>query len=191
MAMITCAACRDELLLYLNHAEVLTPVLRQHLGVCEECHRYYRELGEINRRLGDDASFLPDDLDEEQFVAAVERGIAGMPPPRVVVSVWRRYLPAVAAILMVFGITLLGSREMRIDYSHDGAARNQALSESGSLLCTLYATEVDDFDDEVLDLILSDFAAKAYFEAGERLLDDLSEEELQYLEENFDVGDIL
>jgi hypothetical protein len=40
-------------------------------------------------------------------------------------------------------------------------------------------------------LLLYDFASDRLYDASETLLDDITEEELRYLEQNFEVGDLL
>jgi len=188
--MMNCSECRDELLLRVGQAEPLPSGLRDHLNSCDECRKIYQELKVNCERLGNDTDFVPDGLTEEQFVAAVERRIERVRPSRVTWVAWRRYVPVVAAILIVFAITLLGYRELRIEHDN-GVVQTADTLVSDGLLWTLYDQEINDFDDEFFNLILSDFVIDRYFDAGEQLLDDLSEEELQYLQENFNVGEIL
>ncbi len=188
---MNCSDCRDGLLLHFNQAETLPAEILHHLQSCGECRHLYEQLEVIGGRLGDNADFMPDGLTEDEFVAAVERRIDRLEPSRVTWIGWRRYLPVAAAILLVLGITLVGYRQVRIGYNGGNAKETAEVYDQGSLLWALYDTEAEEIDDDVFDLILSDFVTKGYFEAGELLLDDLTEEELQYLEENLDVRGIL
>ena len=105
---------------------------------------------------------------------------------------WSRYLSAAAAILLLVGISLIGSWESHRNADIGSVDSDSFAGPDGSTsLLLLYEDEVDQFDDAVLSVILSDFGSNGYFEASELLLDGLSAEELQYLEENFDVGEVL
>ena len=48
-----------------------------------------------------------------------------------------------------------------------------------------------EMSDGEIQILVNDYMAGRTYEAAGQLLDDLSEEELRYLEENFDVGDLL
>jgi len=200
---MNCQLCQDELLLYAGQERLPDDILN-HLESCTLCREVWREIIAVTERLGDDSDFVPVDLDADQFVSDVERKIeaisvsdgasAHLPAQseRVTWIGWSRYVSAAAAILLLVGISLIGSWESR-KYASTGSVIFDSLAGlDGSVsLLSLYDSEVDQFDDDVLSVILSDFGSNGYFEASELLLDDLSAEELQYLEENFDVGEVL
>jgi len=200
---MNCQLFQDELLLYAGQDRLPDDILN-HLESCTVCREVWGEIQTITERLGDDNDFVPVDLNADQFVADVERKIEAVSvrtevsshlrdqSERVTWIGWSRYLSAAAAILMLVGISLIGSWESG-KYANTGSVIFDSLTgldRSVSLLW-LYESEVDQFDDDVLSVILSDFGGNGYFEASELLLDDLSAEELQYLEENFDVGEVL
>jgi hypothetical protein len=61
-----------------------------------------------------------------------------------------------------------------------------------SIVSLLYSDEeLEMVGDDMFELLIEDYGRDVYFDAGERLLDDLTNEELQYLEENFDVNEVL
>lgn len=200
---MNCQLCQNELLLYAGQDSLPGDILN-HLETCTLCRETWREIEVVSERLGNEDDFVPVDLDADQFVIDVERKIESISDrndasahrpaqtERVTWIGWSRYLSAAAAILLLVGISLIGSWGSR-KYVDNGSAEldSFAVPDGSALLLSLYEDEVDQFDDAVLSVILSDFGSNGYFEAGELLLDDLSAEELQYLEENFDVGDVL
>jgi len=200
---MNCQLCQDELLLYAGQDRLPDDILN-HLESCTLCREAWHEIKAVSERLGSDNDFIPVDFDADRFVADVERKIEAIPisagasvrrpaqADRVTWIGWSRYLSAAAAILLLVGISLIGSRESR-RYADTGSAESGSFTglDGSTSLLSLYEGEVDQFDDAVLSVILSDFGGNGYFEASELLLDDLSSEELQYLEENFDVGEVL
>jgi len=51
--------------------------------------------------------------------------------------------------------------------------------------------EDETMNDEYIELLLYDYIQDYGFDSGELLLGDLTQEEFNYLEDNFDMGDIL
>jgi hypothetical protein len=200
---MNCQLCQDELLLYAGQDRLPDDILN-HLESCTLCREVWGEIQTITERLGDDNDFVPVDLNADQFVADVERKIEAISvrtevsshlqdqSERVTWIGWSRYLSAAAAILLLVGLSYIGSLESG-KYANTGSVIFDSLTglDRSAPLLSLYESEVDQFDDDVLSVILSDFGSNGYFEASELLLDDLSAEELQYLEENFDVGEVL
>ena len=200
---MNCRLCRDELLLHVGQ-QVLPDDLVHHLDVCAQCREVCADLKSISARIARDDDFLPFDVDADEFVADVEKKIARAttdkspaarhkaPSKRVAWVGWQRYLPVAAAVLLVIGISLIGYRDDQTYRAADSveSGATTATDEPVSLLA-LYEGALDQFDEAMLEVILSDFGEMEYLEASELLLDDLSDEELQYLRENFDVGEIL
>jgi len=49
----------------------------------------------------------------------------------------------------------------------------------------------EEMDEGLISILIDDYISDGYFEAGEALLGDISEEEMEYLVENFEVGELL
>lgn len=200
---MSCSNYQDELLLCAGR-EQLPEDLQDHLNRCASCRAFWAELQTALTKLGCDDDLVPDNLNVDEFVSGVCERIELIPPRQgfesrtqtksaeVTWIGWHRYLSAAAGILLVAGITLIGSwqsKGLRVQVSDDVQVTTE--SDASTAILTLYEGEVDQFDEDMLDIILYDFGDKGFFEASELLLYDLSDEELQFLEDNFDVGDIL
>lgn len=200
---MNCQLCQDELLLCAGQDRLPDDIIT-HMKSCPLCREVWREIKAVSERLGSDNEFVPLDIDADQFVSDVHRkievislrdGASAHRPARtdqVTWMGWSRYLSAAAAILLLVGISMIGSWKGE-RYADTGSVDSDSFAglNGSTALLSLYESEVDQFDDAVLGVILSDFGDNGYFEASELLLNDLSAEELQYLEENFDVGELL
>jgi hypothetical protein len=100
---------------------------------------------------------------------------------------WRRLVPAAAAVLLVVGAGLGG---FRLGQLETGNSSDADLTQT-----TYYSETTDDEETEpdelTVQVLLDDFALDRRLNASEYLLDDISEEEMQYLASNFDIGEIL
>ncbi|HUV31635.1 MAG TPA: hypothetical protein VMY05_11175 [Acidobacteriota bacterium] len=188
--MMTCRECQDEILLHAGGGILPAEVL-QHLGSCPECLRFRQDVASAATRLVDAGPLLPDDLDEDKFVSEVERRLEQAASRSQTWIGRRRYVAAAAAVVLVVGASLIGLWMARSGRVGTAAGFEATGATTQASLSALFEDEVDRFDNSVFELILSDFVAERHFEAGGLLLDDLSEEELRYLEENFDVGELL
>ncbi len=193
---MNCADCRQELEFSFGQAEFEATV-SEHLAQCADCRTYWAELAELAGGLPGDDAFVVDATTVEMLAHKVDQTIdaketkgkttfdesAGQ---RSAVA-WMRLLPAAAALLLVIGIGSAGYLLGRFDkqattISGDGAAFE------------ISQTMDDDYsepDDQTVRLLLYDFASDRLYDASETLLDDITEEELRYLEQNFEVGDLL
>ena len=165
-----------------------------------------RELEHMQRlaeHLGADGDFYPDDSEVEMLVARVDSAINELRPAgsytirkRLSVLPWLRRATAAAVVVLLAGTGFLAYIE------HRASGKAPTLDEVGyeAVLMSLQKPDVvaaavgSDYqalDDNAIDQLLYDYTSNARFSAGERLLDDLSEDELNYLEKNFNVGDML
>ncbi len=166
-------------------------------------HRELKRMQDLAEHLGADTDFYPDDSEVDMLTARVNNAIDELRPAgsysfrrKVSILSWLRRATSVAVVVLLAGTGFLAYIE------HRAAEKSPSLEDVGyeTVLMSLQKPEVvaaaagSDYqalDDTAIDQLLYDYTSNARFSAGERLLDDLSEDELQYLEKNFNVGDIL
>ncbi len=187
---MTCERAQ-ELLLELFGGEKMTPEVREHLAACADCRSFWRELQDLSGRLGSDEMFA---ISDEEAEAAVARVDAALVPrrrcERPLMSFWHRVrsnvaLPAAAAIL-VLGISV----SLYLSETESGLAGFSTSPDVDMGIAELVTGE-EDLDRATVDVLLYDLTAQHASFASELLLEDLTEEELEYLEKSFDVKELL
>jgi hypothetical protein len=158
-------------------------------------HRQLEQMQELASRLGDDTAFYPDESQIDRLVGQVDERISSLEAVKTTRVPWFRYVAAAAAIVLLFGVFLMEQLSERAEFDYESANWSYELllaeSEYPEAAALVLGDEQLTFDDDEIDVLLHEYSTDGHFNAGEMLLDDLSEEELQYLEENFDIGDIL
>ncbi|UCC44051.1 MAG: hypothetical protein JSU65_13220 [Candidatus Zixiibacteriota bacterium] len=177
---MNCRECQDELLLY-GGVEALPEELSNHLDSCEACRRYLDEISEIAARFRADSDLVSESVDVERFVEGVEARIGRSRVDRLPAVTWVRHVAYAASILLVAGIMSVGLRYVDRDSPVNGVPPSTDQD--------YYAEE--ELDEGVVDIVISDFSSRGFLEAGDELLNDVTEDELKYLEENFDVRNLL
>lgn len=188
---MNCSHFRDQMLLLFGRKQP-PEELRAHIADCPSCRAVWEELTGVSEKLGGDDLFRPDDLQVEGLASRVDTAIEKMGRDNVPVATWIRRLwhervPVAAAAALVLGIAI-GT------YMAGRTALESPVAEfafEGTDIVSLYEGADVDLDEGTVDALIREFTAQHGYEAGEWLLDDLTQEELDYLEENFDVGDLL
>ncbi len=193
---MNCADCRQELELSFGQAE-FDATVSEHLAQCANCRTYWAELAELAGSLPGDDAFMVDAATVEMLALKVDKTIDAQESKGKTTSgelskqrsllTWMRLLPAAAALLLVIGIGSAGYLLGRFDN------RTTTITGNGAALEISQAMD-DDYsepDDPTVRLLLYDFASDRLYDASETLLDDITEEELRHLEQNFEVGDLL
>lgn len=165
--------------------------------------REWQRMKELAAHLGFDGDFYPDDSEVEMLTARVDDAIDDLRPAgnfvlrrRLSVMTWLRRATATAVVVLLAGTGFLAYLE------HRAASQSPTLEDVGyetvlmslqkpDVVAAAIGTDYQALDDNTIDQLLYDYTSNARYSAGERLLDDLSEDELKYLEKNFNVGDIL
>ena len=180
---MNCQQIKDELLLLIG-ADTIPPNIQTHLDTCAECRRFWSELTAAADTLGSDEDFYLDDAALESAVNRVDARIDQLELKKVtnVRSAWFSYVPAAAAVILLVGISI-SAYLMGWFTSGNGQA---GLTSPDTAWVTLENGDVDILQDSNLDYFMYQSTASA-----ELLYDELTEEELEYLDENFDVGEIL
>jgi hypothetical protein len=177
---------RDELLLYVGQSR-LPADLQRALDEDEELRAYFDELQSAARHLGTDDDFTPDYLSADIFAARVDAVIRRRQKTPNAGFHWRRVLPYAAAV--VLGITSYFMADRLSNGSgpvQTGVVDSAYVGEVAPL-----TDETELVDDDMVNLLIEDYGREAYFDASERLLDDLTDEQWEYLEKNFDVNEVL
>ncbi len=193
---MNCADCRQELELSFGQAE-LDATVSEHLAQCVDCRTYWVEMKELAASLPGDDAFMIDATTVEKLALKVDQAIdsqesKGKTTPGELgeqrsLLTWMRMLPAAAALLLVIGIGSAGYLLGRFDKQATTITGNGAEFEISQTMDDDYSEP----DDPTVQLLLYDFASERLYDASETLLDDITEEELRYLEQNFEVGDLL
>ena len=184
----------QELLLEQFGQRQLDSELQRHLAACPACRTFWNELAGLSGNLGSDDLFSPDEMQVEQLVMQVSQTInRGMQYKYArdhfsfVKNVWVRYIPVAAAAALVLGIAVGGYMAGKTAFGPE----KSELVLSQTAATDLLSDGNEELDENAVGTLIYDFATGHTYEAGEWLLDDLTEEELKYLEESFNVGDLL
>jgi predicted anti-sigma-YlaC factor YlaD len=188
---MSCDRVQEQLLLYLGQQQP-PEELRQHLAECPACRSLWRELSRLEQKLGSDELFYPGDTDVERLVSKVDAAVRSGERARKdaasrVRKIWLTYVPVAAVAALVLGVAIGWYVAERTVLTPDEApSAAEEVSFTG-----LTDEDFVQLDDDAVSALLYELTTRHPYEAGEWLLDDLTEEELKYLEERFDVGDLL
>lgn len=142
----------------------------------------------LRRHLGDDADFYPSDAETAQLMARVERAIDSDHKTLRIDRRLRTWIGAAAAIVLVAGASMIG---FRFGQDTGGTvSTDTVLVADASTVAAAEEVEVA-LDHDQVALLIQEFAGDYASGAAERLLDDLTDDEMNYLEQTFDVGDLL
>lgn len=193
---MTCTEYRQEL--EQSFGQTLTEAdTIQHLNSCAECREYWEQLASLAQELPDDSQFHSDDATIDALVQRVEDAIqpsvdiapiTQQESDKVSTWTWMRLLPAAAAVLIVVGVGIGGYLLGRNDINQTTGIDDQSVAMP---LGSIDDIDYDEPDGPTFEVLLSDFAADRPFDASEKLLNDITNEEMEYLTRNFDVGDLL
>jgi len=179
---MNCDQVKEQLELFFGLDELPEEVER-HLEGCESCRSHREELRLLSERLGEDADFEPSASDLEATIAGVESRIESVKRTSIVPVSWLRQLSRVAAAVLIVAVS----------YTTYRIGQSQAPTEMARMTDTVEEESFDsaEMDDYFVSILIQDFSSGGYFEAGELLLEDLTDEELEYLTEHMTVGDLL
>lgn len=193
---MTCIECRQQLEQSFGQSQ-LEDTLGEHLDACVECRDFWQQLVRLADGIPDDTSFAFDANAIDRLVQTVDETInqstSTIPMARRdsrEVSPWTlmRLLPAAAAVLLVVGVGFGGYFVGRSNLD----PVNSIIDNPGATL--LSSADVNDYDEPdgiTFEVLLSDFATDRPYDASEKLLDDITDEEMEYFAQYFDVGDLL
>ena len=137
---------------------------------------------------GEEEFFLPP-AEIEALCLRVERQIDSAPPeltsiPWHITPIWRRSLAIAATVVFIVGGSLMIDRLRQFDQSDPSDSSVQMPAET-------VATEEIEVSQPMYDALLLDYTNRASAEPALLLLEDLTEDEYEYLNNNFDVEELL
>jgi len=188
---MSCSHFQDQMLLLFGQKQ-LPEELHDHLAECPSCRAVWDELTGMNEKLGGDDLFFPNDAQVEQWASRVDTAIEKIERDNVPVVTrirkgWYERVPVAAAAALVLGIAIGTYLAGRTAFDTGGAEIASGITG----VAGLYEGGNEELQESTVGSLIYDFTAQHSYEASEWLLDDLTEEELNYLEDNFDVGDLL
>jgi len=188
---MNCSHFQDQMLLLFGQKQ-LPEELHSHLAECPLCRAVWEELTGVSEKLGGDDLFFPNDSQVEQWVSKVDTAIEKIERDNVPIVTrirkgWYERVPIAAAAALVLGFAIGTYMAGRTAFDTGGA--EVAFSING--VAGLYEGGDEELQESTVGSLIYDFTAQHSYEASEWLLDDLTEEELDFLENNFDVGDLL
>ena len=189
--MINCEQARELVQLHFGSDE-LPDDLQAHLAECDSCRAYHDEMMNLAGSLGSDTDtpFSAEDL--AGAAAGVMERIDRRPTVASYPAKWLRPMLRVAAVLLVVGLSYSSYRLGQESNFGAGLDTLQALNTEADKLTALLEYDIDEeMDEDLIGIVIDDYCRDASYEATASLLDDISEEELEYLTENFEVGELL
>jgi hypothetical protein len=189
---MTCDRIRQELELGFGAGGV-SDETAAHLKECPACRAYQAELEQLVPSLGHDDNIALSPAEIERTVRAVERRTAPEPAKNVVSLGWSRpALRAAAAVLVMalaYGTYELG--RMHGDSATVEYAEATLDTGYGSVNAFLQSELDAEMNDAMVSALIREYSANASVGASDALLEDISLEELEYLKEHLEVGDLL
>ena len=164
--------------------------IKNHLRECESCRAYYSELENLHKRMGTDNTFK---LDEHQITNITEQINEKIDTLEVeketkATPMWKYFVPVAAGLVLVLGLALVGNLIHWFE-NGNGLAMNDDYTDS--VMVVISQTDLEDYSGIEIDNILTEYSSQDDVVGEVLLIDDLTEEEYQYLEANLNIGDIL
>ena len=189
--MINCEKAYELIQLHFGYDELPEDLL-DHLAKCDSCRTYYDEMMSLAGDFGSDVDlpFTAEDID--RAVAVVEGRIDRQPTVVFSPAKWLRPILRVAAVLMVVGLSY-SSYQLGLESNFNaGLDTLQTADAEVDRLAILLEYDADEeIDEGMIGILIDDYCSVISYEATASLLDDISEEELEYLTENLEVGELL
>ena len=155
----------------------------------------YEDLNEFKDRLGKNDDFYPDEADLSRLVDGLNDRIDAAEKSKVTPVWWHKYATTAAAVLLLVSVYLAGRYtapndigDTSIIYDYDWTL---ASTTDAELALAMESDTLLEFNDSEIEILLHDYTITGDHEAAGNLLEGLTEEELSYLQGNFDFGEIL
>ena len=189
--MMNCEQAREIIELHFGHDEL--PVgLQDHLAECDSCRTYRGEMMSLSDGLGSDSDTPFSAKDFDRAAAGVAAKIDRRPAVVSYSTKWLRPMLRVAAALVVVGLSYGSYRLGQESIFGADLDTHQTADAEVDRLTTLLEYDVDEeMDEGLIGILIDDYCSAVSYEATASLLDDISEEELEYLMENLEVGELL
>jgi len=189
MAVMNCERIQDQLLELFGEKEQ-SEQIAEHLRGCPECRAFAEELEELSKAAGSNEDFFPDPEITEALIAGVEQKIDRIETTKAVPlhAAWRSYVPAVAALLVVIGFSATAYMLNVFSSQRSLTARGEG---DTTVAVVAEGVQPDSLNAGDINYILNDYTAQRNGTSSDYLLEDVSQDELEYLENNLKAGDFL
>lgn len=168
--------------------ENISAELKEHLDSCSECNAYYHELIALSEFTGSDEDFVLTNQEIDEMVETVDQKIN---QSEVVANgtksqtLWRYYLPVAAAVVLVFGLSWMGGLFSGRGTISDSNLADTIMIASNNTETTENVTGAD------LAYLINDYSSGVSSADADLVVEEITDEEYEYLAQNFDIGDIL
>lgn len=196
MASMNCRDIQEELALLFG-AE-LPRELEAHLDTCVECREYRHQLLELDRAVPNDAEFYPSVTESEQLSSEVMQRLPFESNAEAAVP-WRRKLTSILNAALrprplgaaVVSTLLLVAGLWWISLTPEGPLEEKPLFVSELSTDAPSDTSLYEPETETVALLVYQYAASEPTSPAGSIVEDLSDEEYEYLTKNLTVEDIL
>lgn len=185
---MNCREIQEELYLCAG-VETLPADMKRHLDGCPECSQVWQELSAVLNNAGTDETYYQDRTFVTQMVTRVDTEIdlLELSKETSIWSLWKTYVPVAAAVVLILGLSFTVNQTDWFGSSSDQAD----LTSRDSLVSILNGGSAIDLTSTDVSYLLTDFATERNQSATELLLEDLTDEEYEYLQNNLNAGEIL
>ncbi|MFQ5498142.1 MAG: hypothetical protein ACE5FH_00580 [Candidatus Zixiibacteriota bacterium] len=192
---MTCEEYSDRLLECVGSVN-LPSDLAEHLSECEACRNAWTELKRLAESLAADADLSLGDEEIERLSRAVDLRIqqldaapTGIPKKLRARTFpgWPRLLASAAVIALVLGVGAIGYKLGQ----HSPPLQAESDSTGSAYVSSVGEVQSSALDESDIEGLLSDYAQNYSSGASSQLLDDISDDELEYLQTNLNVEGLL
>ncbi len=175
-----CERVQEELMLNIG-VEALSPEVLEHVGQCAECRAVKDDLDRVLPNALSDQAFSLSDQVLREIQEKVEKSIA----PQRIFSV-QRALAIAASVVLVVGVSYVGFRSGGIDDPF-----NLPPDSSADTFVQTFDWLESDADSPSMDALFESVDSDPYRSSYDLLLEEITDEELEYLENNLSAGELL
>lgn len=192
---MTCNQCTEQLKLLFG-SKALPDDLQAHIDQCDDCTALWAEQQALADGLDDDALFAVDAVEVDALVASVNETIDHIEQPGAtnIISVpsMRKLRAAIIAAAAVVALVAGGLVVEEFAYYVDPVA-SVGTSQQIDVIEQEDGTDATEaaLGDTTVSALLYEYAQAKPYSASEELLTEISDDEWQYLESEFDLGGLL
>ncbi len=163
--------------------------LQAHLKNCSACQAIQQNLQSVSTEIGSDELFFETDATVNKRVEEVNSKIDQLELSKVVdvSSRWKAYVPMAAALVLVFGVGLITKVALQFVDTPETAE----ISQVEMLFVSLTDEDTQSLTEIEFSEFVDDYTTEYTLDNELKMLDEMTEEEYKYLEENLNIGEIL
>jgi hypothetical protein len=183
-----CDLIKDKILEYFGASE-LPDEIKEHLNQCPECRQFYQEMMSVSAEISQEENYYLTQKEQEQFIAKIDKKIDQHELRKVtdITPRWKSYVPVAAAIVMILGIALVS----QLANLFSGSDQINVVENNDSLWIDIDQSDIEFVNNENYENVLIDYSSVDNSVNSEWIIENVTEEEYQYILDNFDIGEIL